>query len=61
MDDKLVSIGFMATAEQKKFLGEWAKIEDRSVSAVLRRLIDQEAERRQKANGQRTKVVTKGL
>lgn len=41
------TISFVATSELKQMLEQWAKAEDRTVSAVLRRLLIQEAQRRQ--------------
>lgn len=37
---------FVATPEQKKTLESWAVLEDRSISAVIRRILDAEIERR---------------
>jgi DNA-binding HxlR family transcriptional regulator len=44
--DKLPTIHFVATPELKQLLEEWAKEDDRSLSATLRRLIEAEARRR---------------
>lgn len=47
MTRNYIHINLVLLPEQKKTLKLWAKNEDRSVSAVLRRLIDQEVERRE--------------
>ena len=40
------TISFVATVELKQLLENWAKQEDRTVSATLRRILEQEAQRR---------------
>lgn len=51
-EGKLTAICFMGTEEQKALLKRWAREEDRTVSATLRRIIEREAQRR-KAQGKR--------
>lgn len=43
---KLTTICFMGTEQHKALLKQWAKTEDRTVSATLRRIIEREAQRR---------------
>jgi hypothetical protein len=40
------TISFVATVEIKRLLEYWAKNEDRTVSATLRRILESEAQRR---------------
>ena len=40
------TICFVATAELKRQIEQWAKDEDRTISATLRRILTQEATRR---------------
>ncbi len=40
------TISFVATAELKRLLEQWAKDEDRTISATLRQILAQEARRR---------------
>ena len=40
------TISFVATTELKRLVESWAKLEDRTVSATLRRILEQEAQRR---------------
>jgi predicted transcriptional regulator len=46
MSNTLV-ISFVGTTEQKAWLEQWAKEEDRSVSYVMRQILNSEAQRRQ--------------
>jgi hypothetical protein len=48
-EEKLTTICFMGTAEQKALLERWAAADERSVSYMLRQLIKQEAQRRAQA------------
>lgn len=48
-NEKLTTICFMGTAEQKALLEQWAKQDDRSVSYLLRRIIHSEAQRREQS------------
>lgn len=43
------TISFVGTAELKRLLEQWAKQEDRTVSATLRRILESEAQRRKQA------------
>ena len=43
-----VGVSFQIQQEHRLILEQWAQEEDRSVSSVLRRLIEQEIERRQR-------------
>jgi hypothetical protein len=43
---KPVTMSFIATADLKALLEQWAKAEDRTVSATLRRILEAEALRR---------------
>ena len=40
------TISFVGTIEIKNWLKQWAKQDDRTVSATLRRILEQEAQRR---------------
>jgi hypothetical protein len=42
-----VTINFVATPELKSQLEQWAKDEDRTMSATLRRILEAEAQRRE--------------
>lgn len=44
---KYIPLSFNALQEQRALLEQWAREEDRSISAVLRRLIEQEEQRRE--------------
>ena len=44
---KPLTICFVATPELKQLLADWAKQEDRTVSATLRQILEHEAQRRQ--------------
>jgi hypothetical protein len=55
-EEKLTTICFMGTAEQKALLERWAAADERSVSYMLRQIIKQEAQRR--AQAQEQKPVT---
>lgn len=41
------TISFVGTTEIKQLLEQWARAEDRSISATLRQILAQEATRRQ--------------
>lgn len=43
---KYIPLSFNALQEQRVLLEQWAREQDRSISAVLRRLIEQEEQRR---------------
>lgn len=42
-----ITISFVGTAEQKTLLEQWAKQDDRSISWVMRQILNREAQRRQ--------------
>jgi hypothetical protein len=42
-----VGVSFQIQQEHRAILGQWAQEEDRSISSILRRLVEQEIERRQ--------------
>jgi hypothetical protein len=45
-EEKLTTICFMATTEQKALLEQWAVENDRSVSYIMRQILKREAQRR---------------
>ena len=47
-DDKVVGRQFYLTEEQLRLLDEWADEEDRSRTSMMRKLVDDEKERRVK-------------
>jgi hypothetical protein len=49
MEEKLTTVCFMATTEQKTLLEQWASAEDRSVSYMMRQILKREAQRRSQA------------
>lgn len=52
------TMSFVLTPKLEELLKQWAKEEDRTVSATLRRIIEQEAQRRE-ASRQTLQNVTK--
>ncbi|GAB4446304.1 MAG: hypothetical protein Kow0031_28950 [Anaerolineae bacterium] len=50
-----VTISAVVTTDLKRLLEEWAKQEDRTVSATLRQILAQEATRRQQRQNPATK------
>lgn len=53
-----VTISFVGTAQIKNLLEQWAKQEDRSISATLRQILEREAQRRESAqNGHKRNVA----
>lgn len=52
-----VTICFITTTEHKSLLEQWAKQDDRTVSATLRQIVEKEAQRRQ-AKPENQKPVT---
>jgi hypothetical protein len=61
MTKKYANVNLVLLPEQKKLLELWAKNEDRSLSAVPRRIIDQEADRREAEKKQVTTVKSEDL
>ncbi len=47
MSFQTITVSFVATKELKQLLEQWSREEDRTVSAVLRRILEGEAKRRQ--------------
>ena len=41
-----ITISFVGTTDMKNLLEQWAKQEDRTISATLRRILENEAQRR---------------
>lgn len=57
-EEKLTTICFMATAEQKTLLEKWAAADDRSVSYIMRQILKRETQRRQNSNQVQTEKET---
>lgn len=56
-DVKLVHLGILVPESQKKLIEKWAHAEDRSISAVLRKILEREIERRK----EQSKEVVSGF
>ncbi len=50
-----LTISFIGTRELKELLEEWAKADDRSVSYIIRKALENEAERRAALKAQEEK------
>ena len=48
-EEKLTTICFMATTEQKALLEQWAAADDHSASYILRQILTREAQRRKQS------------
>ena len=55
--NKPITTSFVVTAELKQLLEQWAKDEDRTVSATLRRILESEAQRRAARQPSKQEVV----
>ena len=55
---ELTTICFMGTTEQKTLLGQWARESDRSVSYIIRLILDQEAKRRSQGQQSQAEPAT---